>query len=208
MSKRSNNSRNRPDYYARKAKKDQYPARSVYKLMEIQKKHRVLKKGAVVVDLGCAPGSWLMYAAEVVGEQGSVTGIDKTPVTVAMPPQVAAHPADIFDLEPQNPVFGNKLPDVVLSDMAPSTTGHPATDTARSFDLADAALNFAKTALKPGGNFVCKIFQGEDFKKFTDMVKKEFNRCVIFKPASCRKDSRETYVIGLGKKEPVNVRSQ
>jgi 23S rRNA (uridine2552-2'-O)-methyltransferase len=207
MAKRSDNTRKRPDFYAQKAKKDNYPARSVYKLMEIQKKHKVLRKGATVIDLGCAPGSWLMYAAETVGEQGRVTGIDLTPVSVPMPPQVSTYVADMFEIQPGQTIFGNRPADMVLSDMAPSTTGHPATDAVRSFDLAAAALAFAKTALKPGGNFVCKIFQGEDFKNFTDMVKKEFNRCVIFKPASCRKDSRETYVIGLGKKEPVNVRS-
>ncbi len=208
MSKQSNNTRKRPDFYAQKAKKEHYPARSVYKLMEIQKKHKVLKKGATVIDLGCAPGSWLMYTAEVVGDQGNVTGIDKTPVTVPMPPQVTTYAADIFELNPDDPIFGDRPADAVLSDMAPSTTGHSATDAARSFELSVSALTFAKTALKTGGNFICKIFQGEDFKMFTDMVRKEFNRCVIFKPASCRNDSRETYVIGLGKKEPVNVRSQ
>ena len=207
MAKRSDNTRKRPDFYAQKAKKDNYPARSVYKLMELQEKHQILRKGTTVIDLGCAPGSWLLYAAETVGEQGRVTGIDLTPVSIPLPPQASSHVADMFEIQPDDAMFGNRPADTVLSDMAPSTTGHPSTDAVRSFNLSAAALSFAKTALKPGGHFVCKIFQGEDFKIFTDMVKKEFNRCVIFKPVSCRKDSREIYVIGLGKKEPVNVRS-
>lgn len=208
MARKSNNDRKRPDYYARQAKKNRYPARSVYKLMEIQRKYKVLQKDAIVVDLGCAPGSWMLYAAEVVGDQGIVTGIDKTPVTTPMPAHAIAHTGDMFDLQADDPIFNGKPADVVLSDMAPATTGHHTTDTARSHELAVAALTFAKTALKPGGNFVCKIFQGEDFKIFTDMVKSEFNRSAVFKPASCRKDSREIYVIGLGKKESINVRSQ
>lgn len=208
MSRRANNTRKRPDYYARQAKKDRYPARSVYKLIEIQKKYSVLRKGATVIDLGCAPGSWTLYAAETVGGQGRVIGIDTTPVTVPLPAQAMAYAMDIFDLNADNAIFKERMADAVLSDMAPATTGHHNTDTARSYNLAVAALSLAGAILKPGGHFVCKLFQGEDFKTFTDMVKKEFNRSVVFKPASCRKDSRETYVIGLGKKESVNVRSQ
>jgi 23S rRNA (uridine2552-2'-O)-methyltransferase len=207
MSRNTNNPWSRPDHYALQAKKDHYPARSVYKLMEIQKKYKVLRKGDKVIDLGCAPGSWLLYAAEVVGGQGLVTGIDLTPLAIGLPPRASAHVMDMFDLRADDPIFAGKKTDVVLSDMAPSTTGHTGTDAARSQELAVAALTFAGTVLRSGGNFVCKLFQGEDFKIFTDMVKKEFNRSAIFKPASCRKDSRETYIIGLGKKEPGNVRS-
>jgi 23S rRNA (uridine2552-2'-O)-methyltransferase len=208
MSRPSQNTRQRPDFYAQQAKKDRYPARSVYKLMEIQQKFKILRRGATAVDLGCAPGSWLLYTAEVVGPQGRVIGIDKTAVTIALPAQAAAYCMDMFALRTDDPIFNRKPADVVLSDMAPATTGSHVTDTARSHELAVAALEFAKTTLKPGGHFVCKLFQGEDFKLFTDMVKREFNRSAIFKPASCRKDSRETYVIGLGKKESSNVRSQ
>ncbi|MEW6079843.1 MAG: RlmE family RNA methyltransferase [Thermodesulfobacteriota bacterium] len=207
MSRNNNNPWSRPDFYARQAKKDHYPARSVYKLMEIQKKYKLLRKGDKVVDLGCAPGSWLLYAAEVVGDQGTVTGMDLTAVTIGLPPRASAHVMDMFELRSDDPLFSGKKADVVLSDMAPSTTGHTGTDAARSQDLAMAALTLAGEILRPGGNFVCKLFQGEDFKIFTDMVKKQFNRSAIFKPASCRKDSRETYIIGLGKKEPGNVRS-
>ncbi len=205
MARKSNNPRKKPDYYARQAKADRYPARSVYKLMEIQKKFKLLRKGATVVDLGCAPGSWLLYAAETVGEKGAVIGIDKTTVTIGLPSRAAAYAMDMFDLQADDPVFAGRYVDTVLSDMAPSTTGHAGTDTARSHELAVAALTLAQNLLKPGGHFVCKVFQGEDFKIFTDMVKNSFTRCAVFKPASCRKDSRETYVIGLGKKESINV---
>lgn len=207
MAKKKSNPRRRDDYFARKARSDRYPARSVYKLMEIQKKHRLIQKKDRVVDLGCAPGSWLLYAAEIVGPEGSVTGIDKKPVTARLPSNVTVRSGDILDFEAgwlQNPA-GRVT--VVLSDMAPDTTGSKWADTARSHELAVQALAVAEIALAPGGNFACKIFQGEDFKSFVDRVKNNFERHIIFKPDSCRKESREIYVIGLNKKESKDVGS-
>lgn len=188
------------DHLSKKAKVDKYPARSVYKLQEIQKKFNILKKGDAVLDLGCCPGSWLLYAADVVGPSGSAVGFDLNPVTVALPPQASAHVADIFDRDLLSfaPQGGWN---VVLSDMAPSTTGNKNTDAARSFNLAEAALNLAGQHLCVGGSFVCKIFQGEDFQNFTNMVKNMFKQGKIFKPDACRSDSRETYVVGINKKE-------
>jgi len=189
------------DHYSRQAKKEKYPARSVYKLKEIQDKYRLIRPGDKVLDLGCSPGSWLLYAMEIVGTKGRVIGIDPKPVTVAVPPQVTVHAGDVLALEADLLAdIGNDV-DVVLSDMAPATSGNKDVDAARSLNLCTAALAVARCCLRPGGTFVCKIFQGEDFKTFSLEIKKSFNKQKIFKPRSSRKASREIYMIGNGKRD-------
>jgi len=188
------------DHFTRLARKERYPARSVYKLQEIQKRFSVIRAGARVLDLGCAPGSWLMYAAELTGPSGQVLGIDLIPVTISKPAHVRVRNADVFELTADPRGFFGQEFDGVLSDMAPATTGSRGVDAARSYALCEAALAIARQVLTPGGAFVCKIFQGEDFKKFSETVRAEFSECKIFKPQSCRKASREIYIIGKGKK--------
>ncbi|MEJ2167432.1 MAG: RlmE family RNA methyltransferase [Desulfobacterales bacterium] len=183
------------DHYTRRAKKEQYPARSVYKLQEIQQKHFLIKKGHKILDLGCSPGSWLLYAARLTGEDGLVVGVDLEPVKIQLPPQVQIITADVFSLDVES--LGKDF-NVVLSDMAPATTGHKAVDAARSFNLCEAALSIAQKVLVPGGHFICKIFQGQDFKQFQETVKAAFSELKIFKPQSSRKASKEIYLIGLG----------
>jgi len=185
------------DHYTRQAKKDNYPARSVYKLQEIQQKHQLIKKGFKVLDLGCAPGSWLLYAAKMTGDGGKVVGIDLKPVKGRIPAHAEIMAADIFTLDVAS--LGTDF-NVVLSDMAPATTGHKDVDAARSYNLCEAALGIARSVLLPGGSFVCKIFQGPDFKTFTDIVKAGFKELKIYKPRSSRKASREIFIIGKGKK--------
>jgi 23S rRNA (uridine2552-2'-O)-methyltransferase len=187
------------DPYTRRARQEQYPARSVYKLQEIQQRSRVIRRGDHVLDLGCAPGSWLIYAAEATGPSGRVVGIDLTPVTVALPAHASARTCDVFELAEDPARFLDGQFDVVLSDMAPATTGSRVVDTARSFNLCQAALGIARQLLRPGGVFVCKIFQGEDVKQFTEDVKTGFAECRVFKPQSSRKASMEIYLIGKGK---------
>ncbi len=199
--KRSNKKRNRwQDHYARAAKKDKFPARSVYKLQEIQRKYNLIKKRDKVLDLGCSPGSWLLFAAKLTGTKGRVVGIDLQPVATKLPAHVSVYTADILTLN--NDIFRSEGQDfnVVISDMAPATSGNKHVDNARSFSLCQAALAIAQDVLIFGGSFVCKIFQGEDFKEFSDSVKGSFNKTRIFKPQSSRKASREIYIIGLGKK--------
>lgn len=199
--KRSGAKHNRwQDHYSQQAKKEGFPARSVYKLKEIQKKHGLIKKGNKILDLGCAPGSWLLYAADLTGNTGQVIGIDLVPVTVHVPSHVTMYTGDILSMDD---AFFRSLGqdvDVVMSDMAPSTTGNRLVDSTRSFNLCQMALTVAQTTLKTGGSFVCKIFQGEDFKQFSDSVRAVFNRHKIFKPQSTRKVSKEIYIIGFGKK--------
>ncbi len=187
------------DHYSRKAKKERFPARSVYKLKEMQQKHRLIKKGDKVLDLGCAPGSWLLYAAQLTGAGGEVVGVDLKEVPVKVPDHARVIQGDILSVDSEPTGLGKDF-DVVLSDMAPSTTGNKHVDNARSYNLCQAALSIAGEVLLPGGKFVCKIFQGEDFNEFSDSTKKLFKSCRIFKPRSSKKASREIYIIGLGKK--------
>jgi 23S rRNA (uridine2552-2'-O)-methyltransferase len=196
------------DHYTRQARKERYPARSVYKLQEIQKRFGLVRAGNAVLDLGCAPGSWLIYAADLAGPSGCIVGVDLTPVAVRLPGNVSVHTQDVFGLVDDPAAFFGRPFDVVLSDMAPATTGSRGVDAARSHQLAQAALAIACRVLRPGGSFVCKIFQGEDFKPFTEAVKPVFAECRIFKPQSCRKASKEIYLIGKGKTGGPHVRSQ
>jgi len=183
------------DHYSQQAKKERFPARSVYKLEEIQKKHRLLKKGDTVLDLGCAPGAWLLYAAKQTGPEGRVVGIDLKPVSIQVSSHIKIITADVFTLDIDSL---EKDFNVVLSDMAPATTGHKAVDAARSYNLCETALRIAQASLLPGGAFVCKIFQGPDFNLFLDAARTGFARVKIFKPQSSRKASKEIYVIGMG----------
>ncbi len=188
------------DHYTQKARKDHFPARSVFKLQEIQQKVNLIQKGNSVLDLGCSPGSWLMLAATLTGPAGSVVGIDLKPVTVSLPSHVRVFIADMLALPDEiSDAIGREF-HVVISDMAPSTTGSKSVDATRSFDLSQAALTTAQNRLLPGGAFVCKIFQGEDFNQFIQRIKSLFNLHRIFKPQSSRKASREIYIIGLNKR--------
>jgi len=186
------------DHYSRRAKKDRYPARSVYKLEEIQQKHRLIQKGYKILDLGCSPGSWLLYAAKLTGDRGRVIGIDLKPVKIQAAPNIEIINGDVFALDAG--VLGTDF-NVVMSDMAPATTGHKAVDAARSAGLCEAALAIAQRVLLPGGSFVCKIFQGPDFNQFVNSVRAGFEKQKIFKPRSSRKASKEIFIIGLGLKK-------
>ncbi len=188
------------DHLTQRAKAENYPARSVYKLEEIQNKFKVMKKNAQVLDLGCAPGSWLLYAAKQVGNKGRVKGIDLKQIEIKLPDNVVAIKDNI--LNPENAAFldKNKGFDAILSDMAPATTGRKDVDALRSFELCNMALKVADEFLVQNGNFVCKIFQGNDFNEFQKRVKSKFKECKIFKPGSCRKQSKEIYIIAKGKK--------
>jgi 23S rRNA (uridine2552-2'-O)-methyltransferase len=189
------------DHYTRRAKKENYPARSVYKLQEIQEKFKLIRAGQHVLDLGCAPGSWLLYAAKLVGNQGRVVGVDLKPVAGRLPGNAAVYAGDVFD---GTAGFWSQVPDrfdVVLSDMAPGTTGNSAVDAVRSFYLCEAALAVARERLVAGGKFVCKIFQGEELEQMVGAVKGAFKQHKLFKPQSCRKASKEIYIIGMDYKK-------
>lgn len=196
------------DAYTARAKKQGYPARSVFKLQEIQRRYPILKKGGRVLDLGCAPGSWLAFASRAVGRQGCVVGVDVSPVTMTLPQNVQFIQRDVLRrdrsfLEALNGPF-----DAVLSDMAPSTTGNKFVDGQRSLELCEAALEISTEVLRPGGAFVCKIFHGVDFKAFSDRNRQFFERVVHVRPKSTRKTSKEIFIVGLNKKQGTMTLSQ
>ncbi|MBU1340864.1 MAG: RlmE family RNA methyltransferase [Proteobacteria bacterium] len=188
------------DHLTRRARSENYPARSVYKLEEIQNKFKVIKKNDKVLDLGCSPGSWLLYAARQVGSSGHVFGIDLKSIEIKLPDNVVAIKENILNPDTASFLNENKGFNAILSDMAPSTSGRKDVDALRSFELCNMALKVAEEFLVQNGNFVCKIFQGNDFNVFQKDVKSKFIDCKIFKPDSCRKQSKEIYIIAKGKK--------
>ena len=188
------------DHLTQRAKNENYPARSVYKLEEIQNKFQVLKKNDLVLDLGCAPGSWLLYAAKQVGNHGKIFGIDLKKIEIHLPENVVAIEDNILNLTNESFLDENTRFNAILSDMAPSTTGRKEVDALKSFELCNMALKVADDFLLQNGNFVCKIFQGNDFNEFQKNVKSKFKDSKIFKPDSCRKQSKEIYIIAKGKK--------
>lgn len=187
------------DHYTRRARAENYPARSVFKLEEIQNKFKVIRKGDRVLDLGCSPGSWLLYASRQVGEKGAVFGIDLKKIEITLPENVTAVQGDILNLEDEQ-FFADRRFNTVLSDMAPATTGRKDVDALRSYELCRMALRVAENFSEKGAGFVCKIFQGNDFNSFQKDVKSVFNDCRIFKPESCRSQSREIYIVARQKK--------
>jgi len=190
------------DHYFKKAKQENFAARSVFKLEEIDKKYKLFKPGQTVLDLGASPGSWSQYASKCVGDKGRVLGVDLSPVTVKMKNAVFIQ-ADLRDLN-LDEIFkqhGFEPPfDLVLSDMAPKTTGIRLTDQARSMELCELALDVARRFLKKDGHFVCKLFHSDDFSKLRDEIKKSFHKCEAVKPDSTRKISKEIFLVGIGKK--------
>ncbi|MCD4722952.1 MAG: RlmE family RNA methyltransferase [Desulfobacula sp.] len=188
------------DHLTQRAKAENYPARSIYKLEEIQNKFKIMKKNDQVLDLGCAPGSWLLYAAKQVGSQGRVFGIDLKPIDIHLPDNVVAIKDNILGLDNGSFLDEHRGFNVILSYMAPGTTGRKDVDALRSFELCNMALKVADDFLAQNGNFVCKIFQGNDFNVFQKNVKSKFKECKTFKPDSCRKQSKEIYIIAKGKK--------
>ena len=189
------------DHYFRKAKKQHYLARAVYKLEEIQRKYKILRVGYRVLDLGAAPGSWIQLAGGVVGQSGLIVGIDLKPIEHAFPNRVVTLQGDIFDREFVEAALRDHLPfDVVLSDMAPATSGIKVADSARSALLFERALEIARWALEPGGTFLAKIFHGSEFHRLLAELKKQFGLTRVIRPEATRKQSREIYILAMNLK--------
>jgi len=186
------------DHYFHKAKKEHYLARAVYKLQEIQDRYKILRPGNRVLDLGAAPGSWMQFAREIVGSSGLVVGVDLKGVEHRFPEGVVVLQGDVTDPELARSLSVEHGPfDVVLSDMAPSTSGIRVADSARSALLFESALEMARSALRPGGHFVAKLFQGAEFHVLVQAVKRDFEWVKVTKPDASRKQSKEIYVIGM-----------
>ena len=187
--------RHRHDAYFRKARNEGFAARAVYKLEDIDRQLRLFRPGARVLDLGCRPGSWMQYALKVVGPYGKVVGVDRLP----LPSPVAGAQvivADIFTLSDDELLCGLAAYDVVLSDMAPDTTGIRATDQARSANLVTEALARAERLLAPLGAFVAKVFQSPDVDGLRKRMGQRFGEVRLLKPEASRRQSTEIYLVG------------
>ena len=188
---------NPKDHFFHKAKKDGFAARSVYKLEEIDKKYKIFRSGQNILDLGAAPGSWSQYACQKIGG-GKLLGIDLTPIKLSLP-QAHFIAMDLYDfnLAALQELGFTEPFDVVMSDMAPNTTGIKSVDQARSTGLCELALETARRTLRPGGTFICKFFQSGDFQNLRTAIRKEFDRVEVVKPQSTRSISKEIFIVGL-----------
>ncbi len=195
------------DRYFKQAKRDGYLARSAYKLIEIDQRHKILRPGLRVLDLGCSPGSWLQVAADAVTERGMVVGIDLKPVRAPMPSHVRTIEADAYKIDPAelialatppnaSPTARPRAFDVLLSDMAPDTSGHD--DDLRSAHLCRQILALAPALLRHGGSLAMKIFEGAEYAPVLAETRAVFDNVKGLKPDATRSVSREMYIVAKG----------
>jgi 23S rRNA (uridine2552-2'-O)-methyltransferase len=187
------------DHYYNKAKNENFLARSVYKLEEVDEKYHVLKPGMKVVDLGYYPGSWIQYVSRAVGEKGEVIGIDIQEVNKKLSgvKNVRLYQQDIFEVYDISQLGVTESFDAVLSDMAPRTSGIKTLDQDRSLALVESVFGLLPQFLRPGGNFVIKVFDSQYAQTYLKEQKKLFNEFHYLKPRSTRSVSKEFFVIGM-----------
>tara|TARA_B100000925_G_C21991066_1_gene466866 strand:+ start:484 stop:1074 length:591 start_codon:yes stop_codon:yes gene_type:complete len=190
------------DHYFKKAKKENFYARSIYKLEEIDQKFKIIKSGNLVLDLGYHPGSWIQYSSKAVGKGGSVVGIDIRPLNESLKKldNVEVFEKDAFTVMGPKDLGVDRRFDVVLSDMAPNTTGIKDVDQIRSLELVEKVFGTLPTLLKPGGNVVVKIFDSNDAQMFLKEASRNFEVFKKLKPKSTRSVSKEFFAIGMGYK--------
>lgn len=197
------------DHWALKAQKEGYPARSVYKLKEMDEKFGLFKTGAKaprVLDLGAAPGSWSLYALRKLAGKGFVAAADLSPLSRAFDQGLfdggnfAFVQGDIYDAAVRESLLAHGPFRLLISDAAPSTTGNRSVDTLRSLALVEEVVNYAEIGLEKGGCLIVKIFQGGDTQEVQKRIKGLFASSRAFKPAACRPGSFETYLIGLDRR--------
>ena len=186
------------DYYVQKAQKDGYRARAAYKLLEINEKTGLIKKGMTVVDLGSAPGSWSQVAGQLVGDDGILTASDILPMDTLE--NVTFIQGDFREEEIFNKIMdeiGGRRVDVVLSDMAPNTSGMSAVDMPRMMYLCELAVDFALNVLPDGGALIMKVFQGEGSPKLRADMQKKFSKIKSIKPKASRPRSKEMFWVAI-----------
>lgn len=192
--------KNRHDPAYLRAKRENYAGRAIYKLEEIDKRFHLIKQGSRVLDLGCWPGSWLQYAVRKAGDDATLVGVDLKPVELALPSNVKTIAGDVMKLKLDRFVERYGRFDLVLSDMAPNTTGNKDFDIHMSEELFLRALEIATASLRIGGHFCAKVFQGGRFPELLREVETRFQQGRAYRCANTRKQSREQYIIGRGLK--------
>lgn len=197
MASRPENPYRKPDRFTRAAKDQGFAARSVFKLSEVQRRHPILRQGQRVVDLGCFPGSWSQYALQVIGPSGHLVGVDLQ--APALPGTFLAR--SVFEVTAEELLLALGGPaDVVLSDMAPNTTGVTFTDHVRQMELARCAVERADAVLAPGGTLFLKVFDGEEVPAFQSDLRKRYTKLDRYRPEAVRRNSREFFLLATGKK--------
>jgi len=189
------------DEYVKRAQREGYRSRAVYKLDEIQQRDRVIRPGMTVVDLGAAPGGWSQYALPLIGRKGKIMAMDILPMDPL--PGVDFLQGDFREdtvLESLMKMLDGREVDLVMSDIAPNLSGAEAVDIPRSMYLVELAVDFADQVLKPGGDLLVKVFQGEGFDELVRNLRKHYNKVLIRKPKASRPRSREVYALARGKK--------
>ena len=187
------------DPYVKQAQKDGYRSRASYKLLEVQEKYKLIRPGMTVVDLGAAPGGWSQVTSRLIGGQGRLIASDILEMDSI--PDVTFIQGDFTQDEVLAQILeavGNSQVDLVISDMAPNMSGTPEVDMPKAMFLCELALDLAERILKPGGNFVIKIFQGEGFDVYLKDARKKFDKIQMIKPDSSRGSSREQYMLAWG----------
>ncbi len=187
----------RKDHFYTKAKKEGYRSRAAYKLMEIQNKYRIIKPGNQILDIGCAPGSWLEVVKIITKSRGTMVGVDLLPLD----PIDGVHliSGDIHDQVVHQKIIAIRESfDLLLCDAAPNLSGNKITDQHNHYRLIKAVLDFSHSVLKPGGKLLCKVFQSPQLKELTAQFRQAFNQNKIIKLDSTRKSSAEMYLLGLG----------
>ncbi len=199
----ANSRRDKADSYTLRARKEGYPARSVYKLEEINATHRLIKSGDTILDVGAAPGSWTLYTDRcLIKGKGRIVSVDLNPLSLNPVPQtVIPLVGDAFSKEIRAELCKLGPYDTIISDAAPMTTGNRTVDTTRSEWLAEQVVYLAQEQLKEHGNLVIKIFQGGGQEEVLKTMRGMFTKAKAFKPKACRDDSFEIYLIGLDKKK-------
>jgi len=194
--------RDTADSYTLRAHKEGYPARSVYKLEEIQQQFKLIKPGDTVLDVGAAPGSWTLFTNNVLLKgKGTIIAVDLNPLNInPIPHTVTSYVGDAFSKEIKPKLIEHGPYDAIISDAAPMTTGNRGVDTARSEYLAEQVILLASEHLKTGGNLAVKLFQGGGEQELMKTMRSLFTRAKIVKPKACRDDSFEVYLVGVGKK--------
>lgn len=191
----------RKDHYYKRAKDEGHASRAVYKLEELHQRFRLFGTGDRVLDLGCAPGSWLQFAAKQVGPTGIVVGIDRLPSKIQGVPNIHIVQADLEENKSYYAISEfSTVYDCVLSDMAPNTSGTKFVDQCRSYALGQLAWQWAKDLLRPGGNLVIKLLYGEDVATLFNEIKARFQKSQIVHTQATRKGSTEVYIVATGEK--------
>jgi 23S rRNA (uridine2552-2'-O)-methyltransferase len=189
-------SRQHQDPYVERAQREGWRSRAVFKLQQIQAKERILVPGRTCLDLGAAPGSWSQYAARVVGDAGLIVAVDVLQMDAV--PGVRFLCGDLAEDATRDAirmVLGDRQTDLVMSDIAPNTTGNRAVDQARSMEISEQTLEFAVELLRPGGDFLVKLFQGAGFEEYVRAARSQFGQVRMLKPAASRAESREIYLL-------------